>query len=1093
MEEKYPPSAQLAFLSEYIAQYGYAADAIASYERFVTEALPRIVAEHGGNICVAANGTEHRISFRKITAAKPVVHTVDAKTRSVKYGAAAPLLASEARLRNLTYNFSVMCDVVHQVCKRGRKTSSLAREQVLLNFPAMVRSRYCHTSDDARGECQADEGGYYLIHGPRVLQPQREQRQNILIVQGVDESGKKTKTVGAVSACTYKRVAAHIRSIRADDKFRSSSTLYADATASPASLFIKIPYLPQKKAPVAAIFKLLGVSEREAEKIIWPGGGQTSSARRIFRALFADPVASKSEDEILDFLGCGVDASAAGYRAATAVRVSRKRKRDEEAEAEEEDAPDDKDHEDQEDRDEDHGDDDAEDNEDREDGQEDEKEDGEPDGAHVEDATEEGAAPASDEDDEEIERQETEALASAASADAQRAAVHRVVRQQMRGELLPHCGFDDSPATKLKKALYLGLIVRRMIDVMLGLAAPDDLDAEGTKALQMSYAKLTVMFRQRFCDALKKLRSSLFKAARDGKDVRIHELVAAHITAPLTQAIARHFAAGELTVQKDGSNGGDGVIQNVAQTNPLGLSTHVQRVRTVQHKTGGYLMRRGVDATHLLSYDPAETPEGDTVGLLANLTQLAHVRPGARVDDVTAALLDLLPAWRAGVDIRPFTHARDGRFLVFVNSDPVATVGDVDAFLATAREARRHGVLPYDCTITSTRAPWRAVNVWSDAGVVTFPLLNLAELRKVDLAPFARRRVTATPGAVDAHSTVAPPRVHGETLLAFLSRHHVVEYHDAAELQEVTLAFLPEEVDARDAAIAAAADHGGEVEAPFTHLCPHPCGMLSTSTSTVPHPNMSQAARVNGHATMAKQAIGYTAFNMLDAMHYGYSHQLQHPQAPLVNTEGARAARVHDIPQGANEIVAIASFHGMTGEDSIVRCRASVERGAARVTLRRVFSHVLAPNQVFQKPRDGTLGMRAANYVLDDDGLPSEGDKLCSGDAVIGVVLRTEGGQDRDFSVFLPSGREQWVVDRVMVTTTAGGAMMAKVRCRTLRIQQCGDKATARHAQKGIVGWMPRMEDVPFVASGPNAGMVPDLIVNPCGLPSRMTIGMLLE
>ena len=225
-----------------------------------------------------------------------------------------------------------------------------------------------------------------------------------------------------------------------------------------------------------------------------------------------------------------------------------------------------------------------------------------------------------------------------------------------------------------------------------------------------------------------------------------------------------------------------------------------------------------------------------------------------------------------------------------------------------------------------------------------------------------------------------------------------------------------------------------------------------------------------------------------------------------------------ELPAGINAIVAIMCYTGYNQEDSVIMNQNSIDRGLFRRAFFRTYQtqqkgcpqeerdvqnqnkeqakKILNGEKIEVPNRSNCIGMRHAAYnKLDKDGLIKPSTRVNGDDIIIGKTQYFSKGDSgnerierRDISVALRSS-ENGVVDTVMITNDSEGYKMVKVKCRSIRVPQIGDKFASRHGQKGTIGMTYRQEDMPFTVDG----ISPDIIVNPHAIPSRMTIGHLIE
>jgi len=404
---------------------------------------------------------------------------------------------------------------------------------------------------------------------------------------------------------------------------------------------------------------------------------------------------------------------------------------------------------------------------------------------------------------------------------------------------------------------------------------------------------------------------------------------------------------------------------------------------------------------------------------------------------------------------------------IYINGELLGYCENPVEFTQEMREKRRNGEISYEMNITYYEDN-EEIYIFNDPGRARRPLIIVK-----DGVPLLRE---------EHLNKVANGKLKWDDLI----NKGLVEYLDAEEEENSYIAMSLAEINE---------DH--------THLEIDPATMLGICAGIIPFSDHNSSPRNTMEAGMTKQALGLYVSNYALRTDTR-AHLLHHPQTPIVKTRIIDSTNYDLRPSGQNFVVALMSYEGYNMEDAMVINKGSLERGLARSSFFRAYDTSekrYAGGQVdrFEVPDKNIKGYRSeeAYRNLDEDGVVNPESYVESGDVLIGKTspprfleedFGTVADRRRETSVTVRHG-EKGIVDAVLLSETVEGSRLAKIRVRDTRQPEFGDKFASRHGQKGVVGLILSPEDVPFT----EFGVVPDLIVNPHAIPSRMSIGQVLE
>ncbi len=633
--------------------------------------------------------------------------------------------------------------------------------------------------------------------------------------------------------------------------------------------------------------------------------------------------------------------------------------------------------------------------------------------------------------------------------------------------LLPHLGSD--PDSRLKKAYYLAQMAQRLLELEIGIRHKDDKDHYANKRLKLAGDLLLMLYRVAFHALCRDIKYQLERVTVRGRKPNLKTTVRADL---ITERLRHALATGNWT------GGKSGVSQLLDRTNYMSSLSHLRRVVSPLSRSQPHFEARDLHPTHFGKICPNETPEGPNCGLVKNLALQAYISVGVPEEEVEQKLVKELnvseiTAKELIAQDSPLTKILDkeSTYKVFINGRFFGIVQDVNTFRKNFIEKRRSGDIPHEANIAHYNDV-REVMINCDAGRVRRPL------------------IVCESGVMNLKKEMFNNIRTGKWNWSDLIQNKVIEYVDAEEEESLLIA-----ID----------EHS--IQQDTTHMEIAPSTILGICASLIPFPEHNRSDRNVYEAGMAKQALGMFAANFRYRVDTR-AHVLHYPEKPIVKTHGMDAINFENRPAGQNFVVAVLSYEGYNMEDALLINKAAIERGLGRSTFYRTYDaeerkYPNGQEDTFEIPDETVRGYKDESvYVhLGEDGIIEpeievDGNK---GEVLIGRTSPPRFLEEYSEFDVPPQNRretsksmrhgERGISDMVILTDTNEGNKLVKVRVRSERVPEIGDKFASRHGQKGIIGLIIPQEDMPFTESG----LVPDIIVNPHAVPSRMTVGHLME
>jgi DNA-directed RNA polymerase II subunit RPB2 len=549
-----------------------------------------------------------------------------------------------------------------------------------------------------------------------------------------------------------------------------------------------------------------------------------------------------------------------------------------------------------------------------------------------------------------------------------------------------------------------------------------------------------------------------------------------------------------------------GVVQDLNRLSWNTFISHLRKINLPLDASAKVIGPRLLNSSQWGLIDPLDTPDGGNIGLHKHLSICAHITSGS-------SAYPMIKWLRANTSMKILLECTPeilgNNTKIFVNGKWIGMIDTPLEIVDSMKLYRRNGLIATYCSIGFDYEN-NEINIYTDAGRLTRPIYYIDSGKE----SFNRKEIIdlLNKGSITWEQIVSGFRKKQDDKFSF-KNNKIYDLHELypdisnKEQQEVVYNALQKnkslvdyiDTSEEESALIAISQEDIKKSKYYTHIEIDPSLLLGVMGNQIIYPENNPFPRNSFSCGQSKQAVSvyHSNYQMrIDKM----GVILNYGQIPLIKSRYLEYINNEEQPYGVNAIVAIMSYTGYNVEDAILINEGSVARGIFRTTYYSMYEAREESSKV-----TGLINSKFANIeknnvikqkkgydysLLDDHGMIKENTPLNDKIILIGKINSNLENKDIwiDDSV-KPKKGQLGYVDKSFITLGEEGFNVAKVRIREERIPAIGDKMASRAGQKGTLGLIIPEEDMPFTQDG----VRPDLIINPHALPSRMTIGQIIE